>query len=659
MTAKKSETDRLSGISRVTEEGEIYPPPAWAGETGTPSMSVYLKRWKYSVEDPEGFWGELARELVWEKKYEKVLEWNRPHARWFVGGKLNASVQCLDKHLNTPVAEKTALVWIGEPGEKKTLSYRDLHTLVNKLASGLKKLGVKRGDRVAIYMPMLPELPIACLACARIGAIHSVVFAGFAPQSLRDRIDDCGASVVITSDGGWRRGSKMLVKDIVDSAVDGSQTITNVVVVKRGGDEFSHEMKQGRDVYYEKLVADGDEFVTPEPMDSEDPLFILYTSGTTGKPKGIFHTHAGYLLGTLVSCREVFDLRDNDIFWCTADIGWITGHSYVIYGPMQNGATQIMYEGAPNYPNPDRFWKIVEQEKVTIFYTAPTAIRAFMSWGDKWIKPRDLSSLRLLGTVGEPINPEVWRWYHKTIGAERCPIVDTWWQTETGTISITPLPGSTPTKPGSATLPFYGIDAVVLDESGAELSEGGGLLAIRKPWPAMMRGIWGDEQRYIDTYWSRWEGKYYFAGDAAYRDKDGYFWIVGRVDDVVNVSGHRIGTAELESAFIEHEAVIEAAVVGVPHKIKGEGLVGFVSLREGEQHSEELAEELREWIAKKIGNFARPERVMFVDDLPKTRSGKIIRRLLRNIATGRELGDVTTLADASTLEKLRQEYQEE
>ena len=659
MPSENELNESTGAFERVAGEEQSFPTPPWAEQTRTPSMPEYRRRWEKSIADPESFWGELARELVWDRPYDTVLEWNRPFAKWFVGGKLNASVQCLDKHLDSSATDKTAITWIGEPGDRRTLTYRDLYMSVNKLASALKQLGVGRGDRVAVYMPMLPELPIACLACARIGAIHTVVFAGFSSQSLRDRIDDCGAVAVITADGGWRRGSQMRIKDIVDDAVKGASSIKHVVVVKRGGVEFPHSMTHGRDVYYDDLLSSADDFAAPEPMDSEDPLFILYTSGTTGKPKGIFHTHAGYLLGTMVSAREVFDMRDNDVFWCTADVGWITGHSYIIYGPMQNGVSQVMYEGAPNHPTPGRFWEIVEKEKVTVFYTAPTAIRAFMGWGDKWVTPRDLTSLRLLGTVGEPINPEAWRWYHKTIGAGRCPIVDTWWQTETGSISITPLPGTTPTKPGSATLPFYGIDAAILDEQGNEVTEGGGLLAIRKPWPAMMRGIWGDENRYRETYWSKWDGKYYFAGDGAYRDKDGYFWIVGRVDDVVNVSGHRIGTAELESAFVEHPAVNEAAVIGVPHKIKGECLIGFVSLCDGQRHSAELAEELRDLIAEKIGKFCRPERVMFVEDLPKTRSGKIMRRLLRDIATGKALGDVTTLADSSALEKLAREYRDE
>ncbi len=656
MTKSEETNQRASG--RV----ETYSPPPWAKDAHTPSFAEYQKRWQESINDPEKFWGKLASELVWDKDYDKVLEWNRPFAKWFTGGKLNASVQCLDKFQDTETFDKTALIWIGEPGERREITYRQLHEEVNQFAAGLKELGYQKGDRVAIYLPMIPELVVATLACARIGAIHTVIFAGFSADSIRDRVEDSGATLVITSDGAWRRGSKILLKNIVDDALGQIDSVKNVVVVQRNTEnleEFTHSMTPDRDTYYTKVISTGPATCEPESMDSEDPLFILYTSGTTGKPKGIYHTHAGYLLGTMISTREVFDLKSNDVFWCTADVGWITGHSYIIYGPMQNGVTQVMYEGAPNFPNPDRFWEIVAAEKVSIFYTAPTAIRAFMKWGDNWPQKHDLSSLRLLGTVGEPINPEAWRWYHKTIGAERCPIVDTWWQTETGTISLTPLPGATTTKPGSATFPFYGIDAVILDEAGEELQTGQGLLAIRKPWPAMMRGIWGDEQRYRDTYWSKWGGKYYFPGDGAFRDDDGYFWIVGRVDDVVNTSGHRIGTAELESAFVEHETVTEAAVIGIPHEIKGEGLVGFVTLRDGNEPSEELAVELRAWIGEKIGSFAKPERVIFAADLPKTRSGKIMRRLLRDVATGKALGDVTTLADPGVMNELREQYQDD
>ena len=506
---------------------------------------------------------------------------------------------------------------------------------------------------------MVPELPVACLACARIGAIHTVVFGGFSADALRDRINDCEAVAVITADGGWRRGARLLLKRTVDEALRGTSSVRHVVVVKRGGGDFPHHMQAGRDVYYPEVRAPASELAPPESMESEDPLFILYTSGTTGKPKGIVHSHAGYLLGAHLTTREVFDLKGHDVFWCTADIGWVTGHSYVVYGPMQLGATQVIYEGAPNWPEPDRMWQIVEEEGVTVFYTAPTAIRSFMKWGAEWPRRHDLSSLRLLGSVGEPINPDAWMWYHEVIGGRRCPIVDTWWQTETGAIAISPLPGAITTKPGSATLPFYGIDAAVLDEAGEEVTVGGGFLALRRPWPSMMRGIWGDPERYRSTYWSRWGGRYYFTGDGALRDEEGYHWVVGRVDDVVNIAGHRIGTAELESLFVEHQAVSEAAVIGVKDDVKGQALVGFVTLRNGFEPTPTMAAELRELIGRKIGGFAKPERVLFAADLPKTRSGKIMRRLLRDIAEGRALGDVTTLADPNAVAELKERYEAE
>ena len=651
--------DLTSGLERMRNETRRFPPPNWAASAATPSQEAYRERWLRSIADPEGFWAEEAKALVWDKPWDKVLEWERPFSRWFTGGKLNASVQCLDRHLGTPTMHKAAFLWTGEPGDRRTLTYAQVHKEVARLAGGLRALGVKPGERVAIYMPMVPELPIACLACARIGAVHTVVFGGFSADALRDRINDSGAVVVITADGGWRRGAHLLLKRTVDECLEGAPTIRHVVVIKRGGSEFPHRMKTGRDLYYDDVCAFGGNATHPESMDSEDPLFILYTSGTTGKAKGILHTHAGYLLGTQLTTREVFDVKPHDVFWCTADVGWITGHSYVIYGPMQLGATQVMYEGAPNWPEPDRMWEIAAKEGVSIFYTAPTAIRSFMKWGDAWPKRHDLSSLRLLGSVGEPINPEAWLWYHEFIGGKRCPIVDTWWQTETGAIAITPLPGATTTKPGSASFPFYGIDATILDEAGNEVTNGGGLLALRQPWPSMMRGIWGDQARYRSTYWSRWGGKYYFAGDGALRDEEGYFWIVGRVDDVVNMSGHRIGTAELESLFVEHKAVSEAAVIGVKHEIKGQGLVGFVTLRNGFFPSETLAGELRDFIGHKIGAFAKPERVLFAADLPKTRSGKIMRRLLRDIAEGRSLGDVTTLADPGAVAQIKEKYEED
>jgi acetyl-CoA synthetase len=653
------ETLPAGGLERILKETRRFAPPPWAESTATPSEDAYRQRWRRSLEDPEGFWAEAASALVWDKPWDKVFEWEPPSARWFSGGRLNAAVQCLDRHLGTPTMHKAAFHWVGEPGDRRTLTYAQVHKEVVRFAAGLRKLGVGKGDRVAIYMPMIPELPIACLACARIGAVHTVVFGGFSADALRDRINDSGAIVVVTADGGWRRGAHLLLKRTVDEALQGTTGVRHVVVVKRGGSAFPHRMTADRDVYYDTLCAQSGTVAPPESMESEEPLYILYTSGTTGKPKGIVHTHAGYLLATQITTREVFDIRAEDVFWCTADIGWVTGHSYVIYGPMQVGATQIIYEGAPNWPEPDRMWQIVDAEGVTVFYTAPTAIRSFMKWGEEWPKRHDLSSLRLLGTVGEPINPEAWLWYHEVIGGRRCPIVDTWWQTETGAIAISPLPGAITTKPGSATLPFYGIDAAVLDESGKEVTVGGGLLAIRRPWPSMIRGIWGDQERYRSTYWGHWQGRYYFTGDGAVRDEEGYFWIVGRVDDVVNIAGHRIGTAELESLFVEHKAVSEAAVIGVKHEIKGQAMVGFVTLRDGFSPSEELATELREWIGRKIGWFAKPERVLFAADLPKTRSGKIMRRLLRDIAEGRTLGDVTTLADPGAVAQIKERYEEE
>jgi len=651
--------ERGNGLERILKEGRKFPPAPWAASTATRSMEEYRQRWLRSIEDPDGFWGEEAKALVWDRPWDKVLEWDRPFAKWFTGGRLNASVQCLDRHLGTPTMHKAAFHWVGEPGDRRTFTYAQLHKEVARFAAGLRALGVKKGDRIAIYMPMIPELPVACLASARIGAVHTVVFGGFSAEALRDRINDSGAVVVVTADGGWRRGAHLLLKRTVDEALEGVTSVRHVIVAKRGGSTFPHHMKVGRDKYYDEVCRQAGSQTQPESMESEDPLFILYTSGTTGKPKGILHTHAGYLLGTQLTTREVFDIKPHDVFWCTADVGWVTGHSYVIYGPMQLGATQVIYEGAPNWPEPDRMWKIVAEEGVSIFYTAPTAIRSFMKWGDTWPNRHDLSSLRLLGSVGEPINPEAWLWYHEVIGKKRCPIVDTWWQTETGSISITPLPGATTTKPGSATFPFYGIDAAILDESGKEIRTGGGLLALRRPWPAMMRGIWGDDERYRSTYWGRWDGRYYFTGDGALRDEEGYFWIVGRVDDVVNISGHRIGTAELESLFVEHKAVSEAAVIGVKHEIKGQGLVGFVTLRNGFLPSDMLAGELRDWIGHKIGSFAKPERVLFAADLPKTRSGKIMRRLLRDIAEGRSLGDVTALADPGAVTQIKERYEED
>jgi len=622
------------------------------------SEEAYRRLYRASLRDPEKYWAKVAGELFWFKKWTAVLDEKKaPFYRWFVGGKTNLSYNCLDRHLDTPVRLKAALVWEGEPGDRRVLTYGDLAREVNLFANAMKGLGVKKGDRVAIYLPMVPELAVAMLACARIGAVHTVIFAGFSAESIRDRVLDCQASLVITADGGWRRGRALPLKDIVDEAIAQCPSVKNVVVVRRGHSEpLPCHIKEGRDHWYHRLVDGASPVCPPEKMDSEDMLFLLYTSGTTGKPKGIIHTTGGYMVYTYVTTKYVFDLQPADMFWCTADIGWVTGHSYVVYGPLQNGATCVMYEGAPDWPNRGRMWEIVERYGVNIFYTAPTAIRAFMKWGDEWPGKYNLSSLRLLGTVGEPINPEAWMWYHHTIGNKKCPIVDTWWQTETGGIMITPLPGAIDTKPGSATRPFFGIDAAVLDENGKEVNAG--YLAIRKPWPGMLRGVYGDPQRYRQTYWSKWKG-IYFPGDGAHLDKNGYFWIVGRVDDVVNVAGHRIGTAELESIFVEHRGVAESAVIGVAHDMKGQALVAFVSLKDGVRATERLETELKEWVAKKIGKFAIPERIVFAPDLPKTRSGKIMRRLLRDVAEGRALGNVTTLADAAVIEKLRSQYEED
>ncbi|RMG44385.1 MAG: acetate--CoA ligase [Acidobacteria bacterium] len=646
------DNDRSDLEALLDERRRFPPPPAFRKAAVVSDPGVYER----AEADPEGFWAGFAEELDWFERWTKVLEWNPPDAKWFVGGKINAAHNCLDRHLGGPRRTKTALIWEGEPGEVRRLTYEELHRETCRLANALKRLGVGRGDRVAIYLPMIPEAVVAMLACARIGAIHSVVFGGFSAESLRDRVLDAEAKVVITADGGYRRGKVVALKAAADEAVDGVACVEHVVVVRRGG--FDIAMKQGRDHWYHELIAEASAECPAEPMDSEDPLYILYTSGTTGKPKGIVHTTGGYLTGTYATTKWVFDLKDDDVFWCTADVGWVTGHSYIVYGPLANGATVLMYEGAPDWPDRGRFWSLCERHGVTVFYTAPTAIRAFMKWGEEWPRKHDLSKLRLLGTVGEPINPEAWIWYHRVIGRERCPIVDTWWQTETGQIMITPLPGITETKPGSATFPFPGIAAEVRRADGTRVDVGGGLLAITRPWPAMTRGIWGDRQRFIDTYWSKWDGVY-FPGDGAKRDEDGYLWILGRVDDVMNVSGHRIGTAEVESALVSHPAVAEAAVVGVPHELKGTGIVAFATLRDGHEPGDGLRDELSRHVVEKIGAIARPEQILFAADLPKTRSGKIMRRLLRDIATGKALGDTTTLADPAVVERLRQQYEAE
>jgi acetyl-CoA synthetase len=643
----------------LQEHRKFPPPPAFRGGAHVSDDVLY----RTAGQDPEGFWESQAADLEWIQRWDKVLEWTPPHAKWFTGGKLNVSANCLDRHVRTERRNKAAIIFEGEPGDRRTLTYWDLYVEVQKFANVLKSLGVKRGDRVAIYLPLIPEAAVAMLACTRIGAPHSVVFGGFSPDSLRDRINDAQAKVLITADGGYRRGQIVQLKRNADRALEDTPSIEKVVVVQRrpgsGGDEAFAEMQEGRDLWWHSLMAKASPVCEPEAMDAEDVLYILYTSGTTGKPKGIVHTTGGYMVGVTTTTKLVFDLKENDVFWCTADIGWVTGHSYVVYGPLSNGATCLMYEGAPDWPEKDRYWELCEKHGVTILYTAPTAIRAFMKWGDKWPKKHDLSRLRLLGSVGEPINPEAWIWYHRVIGGERCPIVDTWWQTETGAIVISPLPGVTETKPGSATLPLPGYTAALLDTDAKEIKVGGGLLALTKPWPSMLRTIWGDDERYVQTYFSKWQGRpdLYFPGDGAKRDEDGYYWILGRVDDVLNVAGHRIGTMEVESALVEHPAVAEAAVVGKAHELKGQALAAFVTLREGFRNSAELRDDLRNFVGEKIGAIAKPDDIIFSADLPKTRSGKIMRRLLRDIAEGRALGDTTTLADPNVVASLKDQYE--
>ncbi len=648
MPAKKKK--KKAAIDTLLTEKRKFKPSSHFTRQANAKRSVYTA----ASRDYVKYWEKLASELVWKKKWTKGLTWNAPDAKWFVGGKLNVTESCLDRHIKEGRKNKAALIWEGEAGEKRTLTYFELYRQVNKFANVLKKLGIKKGDRVAIYLPMIPELVVTTLACARIGAIHSVVFGGFSPESLRDRIRDLEAKMLITADGGYRRGQIIPLKHDADVALQQCPSVEKVVIVKRG--DFLLRVKEGRDHWYHRHMQEADGYCPPVHVDSEHPLFILYTSGTTGKPKGIVHTTGGYLTGVYATTRYVFDLKEDDVFWCTADIGWITGHSYLVYGPTANGATQVMYEGAPDWPDQDRFWHIIEDYGISVFYTAPTAIRAFMKWGDHWPKKHDLSSLRLLGTVGEPINPEAWMWYHKNIGRGKCPIVDTWWQTETGHIMITPLPGVTETRPGSATKPFPGIEAKILDDDGHEIKEGGGYLAITRPWPGMIRGIWGDRKRFKDVYWSKWDG-IYFPGDGAKIDKDKYFWILGRVDDVINTAGHRISTMEVESALVEHEAVVEAAVVGIPHELKGEVLAAFVTLAEGVEYNDRLIDRLLSFVTNKIGAIARPERIIYAPELPKTRSGKIMRRLLKDIATGKVLGDTTTLADPEVLGRIKRQYE--
>jgi acetyl-CoA synthetase len=652
-----SKSQKLETV--LEEHREFKPSAEFSEQAHVKSFDEYKKRYAESLADPQTFWAGVASELHWFKEWNSVLDESAaPVYKWFKGGRTNISYNCLDRHLDGPKRNKAALIWEGEPGDQRVMTYWDLARDVQKFANVLLDLGIMRGDRIAIYLPMIPELAVAVLACARIGAVHSVIFAGFSSESIKDRILDCDARMVITADGGWRRGNVLPLKNIVDEAVKDVQCVEHVVVVKRAhGDPFPCHIEDGRDHWYHRLMADASPKCPAAEMESEEMLFLLYTSGTTGKPKGIIHTTGGYMTYAYYTAKHVFDLKDSDVYWCTADVGWITGHSYLIYGPLANGATCVMYEGAPNYPDNGRFWELVEKYGVTIFYTAPTAIRAFMKWGDQWPAKYDLSSLRLLGTVGEPINPEAWMWYHKQIGNASCPIVDTWWQTETGGIMITPLPGATTTVPGSATQPFFGIDAAILDEDGKEVEAG--LLAIRKPWPSMLRGIYGDLDRYKQTYWAKWKG-IYFPGDGARKDSHGNFWIVGRVDDVVNVAGHRIGTAELESIFVEHPAVAESAVIGIKHEVKGQAMVAFVTLRENHGRDlEDLEAELADMVVNKIGKFATPDRIIYAADLPKTRSGKIMRRLLRDIADGSAMGNVATLADSSVIETLKAHYEED
>jgi acetyl-CoA synthetase len=641
-------------IESVLQEKRVFPPPAEFTAAHIASPAAYEGWARLAQEDPDKFWAEVARELDWFSPWQSVLEWKTPFAKWFVGATTNLAYNCIDRHLHSWRRNKAAIIWEGEPGDSRTLTYHDLHREVSRFANVLKRLGVSKGDRVGIYLPMIPEAAIAMLACARIGAPHSVVFGGFSAEALRDRLNDAQAKLVVTADGGYRRGTVVPLKVNVDDALRDAPSVENVVVVRRTGETVS--MKGGRDRWWHDLMEKADEVCEPEPLDAEHPLFILYTSGTTGKPKGVVHTTGGYMVHSYITSKWIFDLKDEDTFWCTADIGWVTGHSYVVYGILANGATTLMYEGAPNHPEPDRFWNIIDKYGVSIFYTAPTAIRSFSKWGREWPRRHRLSSLRLLGTVGEPINPEAWIWYHEEIGRQRCPIVDTWWQTETGGIMISPLPGVTSTKPGSATRPFPGIVADVLTREGGPVGANqGGFLVIKRPWPGMLRTIYGDPDRYVQQYWSQIPGVY-FTGDGARRDEDGYFWIMGRVDDVVNVAGHRLGTMEVESALVSHPLVAEAAVVGRPDALKGQAVVAFVTLESGHKPTEELRLELREHVAKEIGAFARPDDVRFTETLPKTRSGKIMRRLLRDVAAGKEsVGDTSTLEDLSVLARLRQE----
>jgi acetyl-CoA synthetase len=643
-----------SEFSDLLREDRTFPPSAeFRRQANANDDRIY----EIADRDPEAFWESFAKELEWSRPWDKVLDWQPPHAKWFVGGKINASANCLDRHVRGARRDKAAIIWEGEPGDTRTLTYAQLLDEVSRFANALKSLGVKKGDRVAVYLPLIPELVVTVLGCARIGAVHSVVFGGFSAESLRDRINDAQARVLVTGDFGYRRGQPVQLKKVADEALTGTPSIEHVVVVAREPAK-GVAPAGGRERWYHELMKAASAECAPEPMDAEDMLYILYTSGTTGKPKGIVHTTGGYMVGTYATTKLVFDLKEADVYWCTADIGWVTGHSYVVYGPLANGATVVMYEGAPDWPEKDRFWSIIERYGVTVFYTAPTAIRAFMKWGTAWPGRRNMSSLRLIGSVGEPINPEAWVWYHKFIGGERCPIVDTWWQTETGAIMITPLPGLTTTRPGSATRPFPGIAAEVLTEKGERVDVGGGLLALTRPWPSMLRGIYGDPERYQRQYWNKWGPGIYVTGDGAKRDADGNFWLLGRVDDVINVAGHRIGTMEVESALVDHPSVAEAAVVGKTHEIKGQAIAAFVTLKDGALGDAKHADELKAHVVKKIGAIARPDDILFTVDLPKTRSGKIMRRLLRDIAEGKALGDTTTLADPAVVAKLKANYED-
>jgi len=641
-------------IDTVLQEQRVFQPSEeFRSGAHVQSLDEYRRLHREADENPEKFWAEIARELHWFKPWDRVLEWSAPWAKWFDGGQINLSYNCLDRHVASWRKNKAALIWEGEPGDVRTLTYQQLLLEVSKFANVLKSLGVMKGDRVAIYMGMTPELPIAMLACARIGAPHTIVFGGFSANALVDRINDSQAVAVITQDGSYRRGNEVKLKPSVDEALQSCPSVKHAVVYKRTGSPV--EMKEGRDHWWHDVMATAADDCPAEPLDAEHPLYLLYTSGTTGKPKGILHTTGGYSVGTYITTKWVFDLKDTDTYWCTADIGWVTGHSYIVYGPLQNGATSLMYEGAPNWPEPDRFWRIIERHQVNVFYTAPTAIRAFMRFGEQWPRKYEMKSLRLLGSVGEPINPEAWMWYREVIGRGRCPIVDTWWQTETGMIMISPLPGATPTKPGSATMPLPGVSADVVTRDGNSVPQGGGgYLVIRKPWPSMLRTIYRDPDRYEQQYWSQIPG-IYFTGDGARRDDDGYFWVMGRIDDVINVSGHRLSTMEVESALVAHHSVAEAACVGRPDEVKGQGISAFVTLQAGVTPTEELRTELRQWVAKEIGALARPDDIRFTDALPKTRSGKIMRRLLRELAAGGDVkGDTTTLEDFTVLSRLRE-----